>query len=339
MRVRSYILFLFPILVCCSFAQISRVGTSAVNFLLIEPGPRAVAMGSAHVAMSGDTYLAFYNPAGLSEIESVMIDAQRTNWIADIRYDYLSIAFPVNRSVVAGFQFVSLSMADMEVRTEYNQNGTGEMFSAGDMLIGSSLSIAVSDRFSVGGTIKYVREYIWNMSADALAFDIGTRYSSSFFNTAVGVSISNFGESLKMRGRDINIQHDPSDIFYGNNDEIPAAYTLDEFAMPLTFRIGIASDLIPQRPGFLHVAIDAVHPYSTTEFINIGMELKPLEVIAFRAGYKSLFYPNSEEGLTFGAGLKIPVYSGAVLKVDIAFTDYGRFNSVKQFSLGFNFLR
>ncbi len=339
MKVRPYIFFLLPIMIGCSFAQVSRVGTSAVNFLLIEPGPRAVSMGSAHVAMGGDTYLAFYNPAGLSEIESVIIDAQRTNWIADITYDYLSIAFPVHRSIVAGFQFVSLSMADMEVRTEYNQNGTGEMFSAGDMLIGSSLSVAVSNRFAVGGTIKYVREYIWNMSADALAFDIGTRYSSSFFNTVVGVSISNFGERLQMKGRDINIQHDPSEVFYGNNDEIPATYSLDEFAMPLTFRIGIASDLVPQRPGFIHIALDAVHPYSTSEFVNIGMEFKPLEMIAFRAGYKSLFYPNSEEGFTFGAGLKIPIYNNAVLTVDTAFIDYGRFNSVKQFSLGLNFLR
>ena len=166
------------------------------------------------------------------------------------------------------------------------------MFSAGDLLLGASLAITISDRFSIGGTFKYVREHIWHMTADGLAFDVGTRYASSFLNTVIGVAISNFGEHLQMRGRNINIRFDPSETFYGNNDEIPAAYTLDEFAMPLTFRIGISSDLVPQRPGFIHIAIDAVHPNSTLEFVNIGLEIKPLEILAYRAGYKSLFYQN-----------------------------------------------
>ena len=119
------IIFLQILIVGSVFAQITREGTAAANFLLIEPGSRAVGMGSAHVAVGGDSYAAYYNPAGLAQISSYKIDLQRTKWIADIAYDYLSAAFPVHRSMVAGFQLISLSMADMEVRTELAQDGTG----------------------------------------------------------------------------------------------------------------------------------------------------------------------------------------------------------------------
>ena len=333
------IIFLQILIAGSVFAQITREGTAAANFLLIEPGSRAVGMGSAHVAVGGDSYAAYYNPAGLAQISSYKIDLQRTKWLADISYDYLSAAFPVHRSMVAGFQLISLSMADMEVRTELAQDGTGEMFSAGDLLLGASLAITISDRFSIGGTLKYVREHIWHMTADGLAFDVGTRYTSSFFNTVIGVAISNFGEHLQMRGRDINIRYDPSETFYGNNDEVPAKYDLDEFSMPLIFRIGIVSDIIPSRPRFLLVAIDAIHPYSTSEFVNIGAELSPIEFVKIRAGYKSLFYPNSEEGLTLGAGLQIPMVNGVTLDVDVAYSDFVSFNSVTQYSLGLSFQR
>lgn len=191
------IILLQTLIVGSIFAQISREGTSAVNFLLIEPGSRAVGMGSAQVAVGGDSYAVYYNPAGLAQITSFEMDVQRTNWIADITYDYLSIAFPVHHSAVAGIQVISLSMADMEVRTELDQDGTGEMFSVGDLLLGTSLAITISDRFSVGGTFKYVREQIWHMASDGLAFDVGTRYSAPFLNTVIGVAISNFGDVCK----------------------------------------------------------------------------------------------------------------------------------------------
>ena len=50
-----------------------------------------------------------------------------------------------------------------------------------------------------------------------------------------------------------------------------------------------------------------------------------------RVGYKSLFKANSEEGLTFGGGLKYKLNDSFKIIVNYGYADYGRLENVQFF--------
>ena len=87
----------------------------------------------------------------------------------------------------------------------------------------------------------------------------------------------------------------------------------------------------------LTVAADAIHPNDNYEAINAGIEYSFNNMLFLRAGYKSLFQKDSEEGFTLGAGLNYRLMSTVVLKIDYAYADFGVLENVQRFSLGLRF--
>jgi len=79
---------------------------------------------------------------------------------------------------------------------------------------------------------------------------------------------------------------------------------------------------------------------SKTDFFigpAVGGEYMFNNLIAFRAGYKSLFLDNSEEGLTAGVGLNYNFTSDFGVRVDYAYQDFGMLDYTQHFSLGIRF--
>ena len=75
-------------------------------------------------------------------------------------------------------------------------------------------------------------------------------------------------------------------------------------------------------------AVDGNQPNDNSEYLNSGVEVGFQNVIFLRGGYKALFLENSEQGFTFGAGLKYDAV-GTNLKFDFGWADYGRLKNVK----------
>jgi opacity protein-like surface antigen len=96
-------------------------------------------------------------------------------------------------------------------------------------------------------------------------------------------------------------------------------------------------DVLRFPQGRLTCAVDALRPSDNSETINAGCELSLLESVSLRAGYKSLFRDDSEEGLTLGAGLKVRYSPTSSLCLDYTFADFGLFDYVQMFSMGICF--
>jgi hypothetical protein len=165
----------------------------------------------------------------------------------------------------------------------------------------------------------------------------------------LGMSISNYGSSMTMAGRDALERFDPAPGMEGNNDAIPVGYALDDWDLPLIFRVGVAMDVLEVGVTKLTVAADAIHPNDNYESINLGTELSILNHYFLRAGWKSPFVETNtnvtasameqrEEGLTFGLGFDLPLFGSASgLKFDWAFADFGRLHDVQRFNLSLYF--
>ncbi|MBN2356283.1 PorV/PorQ family protein [candidate division KSB1 bacterium] len=314
---------------------VSGVGTSAAAFLKIGVGGRALGMGEALATQAEDVTALFWNPAGLASISRTQILINHFDYIVDMSYEYAGIALPMRNVGTFGFFFSYLGMPDIERTTITMPEGTGEMVRAGSFAAGISFGRALTDRFAIGGTAKFVKETIWHSTASGVAADIGVMYRTFFKNLRIGMSISNFGSDMRMNGRDMLVQHDIDVLSDGNNANINANLDTDAFPMPILFRVGISAnftrDFFNLNGHDLIVAVDAVHPSDNKEYLNVGGEYCFKNLLAFRAGYRQLFLEDRQGGLTAGIGLHVKVM-GYALSFDYANIDYGVLDRQNKFS-------
>ena len=330
------ILIVFLLSVACVFGQ-SKVGSTAAPFLNVGIGPRAISMGGAFVATASDVSSLYWNPAGASRSNTNEAMFSHSSWFADINYNWAGAMLKLGDAGTVGLNLTYLNYGDMEITTLAEQDGTGQFFSAYDLSMGLTYAYNLTDRFSLGGTVKYIQSKIWNTSASAFAMDLGVLFHSDIYGLRIAATITNFGTPMKMDGKDLLVQHDIDPNNYGNNDQILASLQTDEFPLPLTFRIGLAMDVLNNEEHRVTLAADALHPNDNDESLNVGGEYMFNNLIAFRVGYKSLFLDNSEEGLTAGVGLNYNFTSDFGVRVDYAYQDFGILDYTQHFSLGIKF--
>jgi len=330
------ILIVFLLSIACVFSQ-SKVGSTAAPFLNIGIGPRAISMGGAFIATASDVSSLYWNPAGASSSDINEAMFSHSSWFADINYNWAGAMLKLGDAGTVGLNLTYLDYGDMEITTLAEQDGTGQLFSAHDMSIGLTYAYNLTDRFSLGGTVKYIQQKIWNTSASAFAMDLGVLFHSDIYGLRIGATITNFGTPMKMDGKDLLVQHDIDPNNYGNNDQILATLQTGEFPLPLTFRIGLAMDVLNSEEHRVTFAADALHPNDNDESLNVGAEYMFNNLIAFRIGYKSLLLTNSEEGLTAGVGLNYNFTNDFGVRVDYAYQDFGVLDYTQHFSLGIKF--
>jgi long-subunit fatty acid transport protein len=336
-------------MICCVFLlgfmlqvaasqEVSKVGTTAANFLTIGVGARAVGMGSAFVAVADDITALYWNPAGVARLEKTQATFSYANWIADITFNHAGFTIPVSNVGTIGVQASFMTMGEMERTTIANPEGTGETFSAGSYAFALCYARSLTDRFSVGINAKYIHEQIYHSAAHGIAFDVGTLFETGLHGLNIGMSITNYGTKMQMSGRDLLLQADIDPLVHGNNENLNANLQTDAFDMPLMFRVGVAMDLL-QGGGKnnLLVAIDALHPNNDLEYVNVGGEYNFKKFIFLRAGYKTLFARNSEEGLSFGGGLRFRMPGAQLIDLNYSYQDFGLLKDIQNFTFCFQF--
>jgi opacity protein-like surface antigen len=319
-------------------ADVTKVGTTALGFLNIDVGSRAVGMGGAYVSLTDDATAMFWNPAGIARSDMMEAVFHHSNWIADINFNYVAAVIPIAGLGNFGINATALSMDDMERTTIASPEGTGETFSAGSYAFGLAFARSLTDRFSIGFNVKYVNESIYHSAAHGVAFDLGTMFTTQFNGLKIGMSITNYGPKVKMSGRDMLTQVDIDPNVSGNNENINAYLVNDAFDLPLMFRVGVSMDMLKGAGNSnLILSIDALHPNDDVESVNLGAEYVFNDVLALRSGYTSLFAEEAEMGFSFGAGIHHRMMSRVELALDYAYRDFGLLESVQMFTLGLKF--
>ena len=333
-------LFQTGILVLVAGAQLvlaqSKVGTTVGQFLLIEPSARVTGMGNAGVTTYEEIEATYYNPAALGHFTSNGVQFTHSPWLAGITYDYLGGVLTLGDIGNLYGSVTALNSGDIDVRTVDQPLGTGEKYTVNDVAFGLGYGRQVSDRFSVGIQATYMQETIWHSSMSAFSVSVGTLYQISENGLRIGASISNWGTRAKFDGTDMRLLYDQNPSAYGDNSYIPAEYVTDAFPLPILFRVGIGLPVIIDSNNRLQFAVDAFHPSDNAESVSMGVEWMAFDAFALRGGYQNLFLPNSEVGLTLGAGVH---YQFEDIKVffDYAWADYGRLEKTQRLSLGVMF--
>src|SRR3989304_5294119 len=337
--IKIIIILLVPYCILGQSKNVSKVGTTAAAFLEIPVGASAVGLGGAFVSVANDASALYWNVGGISTLGKYGFQLAHMDWIADTKFNFAGLVIPLGDFGTLGFSFTSLTMADMMVRTVEKPEGTGEFFSAADIAIGLSYARNLSDRFSIGFTAKYVQEKIWHMVAEGWAIDAGTLFKKDILGgMIIGASISNFGTTMKLQGRDTRYFIRVDETKQGSNDRIPTNIELNSWDMPLLFRIGVSTNAIQDDTYRFTVAIDAIHPNNDYPNLNVGAEFGFMDFFILRGGYNALFLKDAEGGLSFGIGVNSKMlFSETIVQFDYAYRDFGRLQNVHMFSVEFKF--
>ncbi|MEW6557524.1 MAG: PorV/PorQ family protein [Elusimicrobiota bacterium] len=283
---------------------------SGASFLNIGTSARAISMGGAYVGVADDANAISYNPAGLSQLNRNEITAQHTEWISDIRHDFLAGAFPLQNSTV-GFSVIYLSQGKIEGRDE-NRNIT-DSFSAYDTALTFSYSKQISrtagKQLSLGTNLKIIQQKIESETATGIAFDIGllTRLLAQSLNRfTFGFSFQNLGPKM--------------------------TFISEGYNLPLTATLGAGYTI----KRALTLALDIKQKiYDNKTEISIGTEYVPFTPLALRAGY---LLPTSDYRLTdfkdFGGGLGLRILN---FSTDYAFVPYGVLGNTHRISFSVKF--
>lgn len=331
-------LFLTTVVVGQQNIDISRVGTTAAQVLKIMPGARSLGIGNAYVAVSDDIYSTYYNPAGIAKSKgNSQVAFNHSNWLADVKYDYAAGSINIDGLGTLFATFTSLRVPSDKVRTIEYPDGDGRTWDANSLVIGVGYARSLTDRFSIGFHAKLVNESIWNESATGVALDVGTYYITPFNDLVIGASVSNFGTKMQLSGRDLKFNNDPNGSTNSGPNNIPAEYSAEENDLPLNFRVGLAMNVVDTRYFILKAAVDAVHPNDNKEYVNSGLEFSYNKMLFLRAGYKALFLPDSEQGITLGVGINYSLTPGLEFTFNYAYGDYGRLENIQYFDIGLIF--
>jgi hypothetical protein len=323
---------------CVSTAQAqSKVGTTAGQFLGISVGPRAIAMGGAYVASNNDVTSLYWNPGAFQQAGRTQVMFSNTDWLVGSKFRWLGFMLPIGDENAIGLSLTQLDYGEEEVTTVAQPTGTGERWSAQDLAIAASYCRRLTDRFTIGGSIKYVEQRIWNESATTFAFDLGLLFITGFNDMRLGVSMSNFGGEMTLDGRDLLQRVDIDPSYAGSNKALVGSLKTDPWAIPLLFRVGVAMDVYKDDMFKLTLAADALRPNDNDESVNVGGEFGWNDMVFVRGGYKSLFGKDTEEGASFGAGVKYAAPGIGALELNYAFTSFGLFGNINTIALGVSF--
>lgn len=309
----------------------NNAGSAGAQFLKIGVGARAMGMGGAYGSAAGDATTLAWNPAGIGTMADLAVAAEHTRWAADLLHNFVGLAVPVGDQVRFGFHAVWLTSGDIEITTVDEPDGTGRSYDVSDLAVGLTAAVRLTEQLTVAGTVKYVEERIYDMTAGGVALDAGTWYSTGFRSLTLGFAVSNLGFDQTFSGRQLEVDYDP-----GTPGEPPADAELraEPFALPRTFRASASFDAFamfadPLPDHRLTVAVDFLQPSDTPERLAAGLEYAWNGLLFLRSGY---LFNADELGWNAGGGVRLAV-SGAVLAVDYAASGLGRFGVGHRFGI------
>lgn len=303
-----------------------RVGISAYQFLKIGVGARSTALGESYVAIANDASALFWNPAGLVQAKNNQLMFSHTQYVADINHEFFGAFYKLTSSDAIGLSVISLGTDDMLVTNETNPHGTGETFKYGDLAIGLTYSRQMTNQFSFGATVKYIEETLDILKMRSVLVDLGTYYWTGLGTVRFAVVVSNFGGDASPTGT--------VELFDGTKVD-----RFQSFSPPTLFKFGLAFE--PYQTDFhkITTSIQLNHPNDNAENIRLGSEYVWNDLFSLRLGAKRTIGErllgkdgSSEEDITIGVGVKIPVSSSA-LNFDYSFSNFNRLGSVHRISL------
>lgn len=290
-------LFSFP-----AFA--GNPGTSAASFLKFGPSPRATAMGESYASVTEDAYAAYWNPAGLANVEQAEVAVTYNDSFEEVTHQYLSAAFPLSYGSTLDINITRLTVTPFQGYDAVGRS-TSKVQSS-DMAIGLAYGrTLMKDEIerpviNVGANLKTINETLNNVSANALAADLGAVYylrPANYWMSKVQAQEYRFALTVRNLGTGLKF---------------------DRLTSPLPTSVTLGSSWLSHPYGSSTLILSMDHTIANDEkySVSLGAEYQAFQLLSFRAGFKT--GQDIGSGIRFGVGFRL-----SFADLDYSMSPYG----------------
>lgn len=343
MKPQVKLLFGVGLILLFSTTGLSQTRKYSNEFLNIGVSAEALGMGNAHVASVDDVTASYWNPSGLTRMESNMqLSLMHSEYFGGIaNFDYGSAGFKINEKSNLAISMVrfgvdnipnTLNLIDESGGVNYDRV---EAFSAVDygFLVTYAREMGSENQWRLGGNAKIIHRIVGDFAtAWGFGLDAGAQYETGQFNIALmarDVTTTFNAWNFSFTEDEKETLNETGNIIPENSVEL----TLPKFIAganhhwPISENFDLKSELdLAFLPGQRNTLISS---NSLSMNPRAGLELGMWDLVYVRGGVNNFQEetvvtakgPNEEE-VTFqpniGAGVQIKV-----AKLDYAFTDIG----------------
>lgn len=262
---------------------LAQNGGTPGQFLNFGVGGRAMAMGGAYYGISDDASAAYWNPAGLAQIQRKELTTMQATLFQQTKLTYFSYAHPTKGGSVFALSMTQLAGTGFEQVDAVFSPTTGEAtsvtkngnFNDQQQAMGLSWGKGVTETVLFGMTAKQVTRKLAGSSDNTKALDLGM---------------------MKTMGASYRLGLGLQNVFSQTNGD-----TQDKF--PVTIKLGNSLRLFKER---LTLSADAQKVLNGTTDMRFGGEYWISRWFAFRFGLLGL--PQVQE-TDFGFGLNFKSFT------------------------------
>ena len=320
----------------------TRIGTGGGSELRLPVGARTVGVFGSNLGSISGAEALFYNPAGMAATENgTEVSFSYARWLADMNLNYVAIAQKMGGFGSLGFSVKVLSVGEMIFTSEIAPDGNGDIFSPTFSTLGMSYAKSLTDRVNFGATVSYVSERVMQTNSAGVSFDFGFQYDTGFNGMKLGLAMKNYGPPQSFSGSDLErnqrlAEDDPQAAPH------TTSLTTSEFELPSAFSAAMS---LPLLRGVNNLTLHGVYQsnsFDVDEFRG-GAEFGWRKDFALRVGYLYNSHQSEENetslfGLSYGAGVRVPMGASSSMYVDYAaqaVSDF--FDDVQHVGVSFTF--
>jgi len=293
-------------------------------FFYHHPSARAEAMGRGYVAIDGDLFASFYNPAGLASARGILVAGSYLPspllLLERSSLSFIGGSFQIGDYGVVGLSRYHLSYGEMLLWNRKRQQA--EELTPGVSMYALTMAMDL-ESFFVGVNLKLIhRRCGFDDNTNAGLADLGVLKSFLLQEGGKIQQVATVGASL-------------FDFTYssigpsGNKDELPVIFRLGG-----SYRISLLRDFVLENletfGALCHIEYQKLLNSKYEKGIKMGGEFTFLELLTVRYGYyrqkiDDLGYPEINKNLlsenTYGFGVRIPLrqLSGSEIPLDLRF--------------------
>ncbi len=278
----------------------AQIRTYSNEFLTLGVGARGLAMGTVQSAFVDDVTAAYWNPAGLNDVENFQVGLQHAEWFAGIgKYDYLGFAKPIdNGNKAIGLSIIrfgvddipnTLNVIDPDGNVNYDNIST---FSAADYA--ALLTYAFKFKgFKVGANAKIIHRRVGSFANSwGFGLDVGAQYQ---LNNRVNLGLTIKDLTTTFNAWSFDFTEEEKAVLELTDNVIPVSsveLTGQRVILGAAYRLPIGQNLqllaamdlditFDERNTFIHTGAMSLDPH-------IGLELGFKEFLFLRTGINNI---------------------------------------------------
>lgn len=311
----KFIVILIVLTIISATRTLYSQSNSTYNFLKLDIGARASALGGSFNSNTGDVNSIFYNPAALSTLKNTQASIGFFKYLLDINSGNIAYSQRYKDAGYFGAAIRYMNYGSFE-KFDQQSNSLGT-FSANDLAFSLGYANVYSNNIHYGINLKLIHSSIDDFSSTAVAVDAGVLYTipSSMWN--FGLSILNAGSQIKEYST--TKENLPLDLRFGVSKKLEH--------LPLTVHLDL-SNLIEKEDEF----------FDRFKNLSVGGEFEFSENVQFRIGYDNA----KRQELKTGSSLGVAGFSAGLgfkflenYSLDYAFNSLGKIGSAHRIDVGF----